>query len=276
MTVNTASSPGFERLRAVVFDWAGTLVDCGSRCPVQAFAESFSAHGVEVETVEARVPMGLGKREHVAAMFAMPRIAARWEQIHGAPPGEEDIDRVYGLVETSLIDIIARYSMPIPGAVEAVAAMRGRGLRIGSCTGYPRPVAEKMAATAALAGLRPDCLVCATDVPQSRPAPDMCREILGRLKVSDPKTAVKIGDTKQDILEGLRAGMWTIGITLTGSLVGLSEGELAALPASRRDLLERAAGETLQAAGADFLAPDIPSCMRILDFIEEELAIRPA
>ena len=273
--VAAEGSSTLQYIQAVVFDWAGTLVDCGSCGPVQAFVESFAAHGVQVTTAEARAPMGMGKREHVAAMLAMPRIARSWERAHGEPHGEADIDRVYGLVEQSLLEIIARYAVPIPGTVEAVVAMRARGLRVGSCTGYPRPVAERLAAAAKPFGLLPDCLVCATDVPKSRPAPDMCREVLRRFEISDPKRAVKIGDTEQDVLEGRAAGMWTIGITLTGSLVGLSEAELVVLPAPERDVLEREVGEVLQAAGADFVAPDVSSCLRILEFIEEESAARP-
>ena len=75
--VAAEGSSTLQYIQAVVFDWAGTLVDCGSCGPVQAFVESFAAHGVQVTTAEARAPMGMGKREHVAAMLAMPRIAGR-------------------------------------------------------------------------------------------------------------------------------------------------------------------------------------------------------
>ena len=41
------------------------------------------------------------------------------------------------------------------------------------------------------------------------------------------------------------------------------------------DVLDREVGEVLQAAGAEFVAPDVSSCLRILEFIEEESAARP-
>ena len=256
-----------RNLQAVILDWAGTTVDCGCRGPVRVFVESFAAHGLEVTEAEARGPMGMGKLDHVAAMLAMPRIRDLWVRAHAQPPGSEVIERIYQHVQNSMLDVIARYSTPIPGAVAGVSCMRAAGLRVGSCTGYPRPVAERMADMAALSGYAPECLLCATDVVHARPAPDMCLEILRRFGITDPRRAVKIGDTAQDVLEGKNAGMWTIGITLTGSLVGLSEDELAALTPAERQATQEKAGQELSAAGADFLAPDIPSCLPLLERI---------
>ena len=38
-------------IRAVVFDWAGTIVDHGSCAPVKAFLEVFKRNGVTVDVV---------------------------------------------------------------------------------------------------------------------------------------------------------------------------------------------------------------------------------
>ena len=270
--MNHYPTSSFKTLRAVVLDWAGTTVDCGCRGPVRAFVESFAAHGLEVTEDEARGPLGMGKRDHVAAMLAMPRIRNLWTKNYHVPLGEGDIERIYDHVQNSMMDVIARHSAPITGAVAGVSIMRGAGLRIGSCTGYPRPVAEKMASVAALSGFSPDCLLCATDVAQSRPAPDMCEVILRRFALDEPRLAVKIGDTVQDVLEGKNAGMWTIGITLTGSLVGLSEDEIEVLPTLQLESALEKAEQELVAAGADFLATDIPSCLPMLERIDSMIS----
>lgn len=268
MTTNTPH-PTSNCLQAVVFDWAGTTVDFGCQGPVRAFMEGFAAFGVKVTTAEAREPMGMGKREHVAAMCAMPRVAGLWSDACGRLPSEQDIDAVYALVEKNMVNVIRHYSTPIPGAVETVAQMRRRGLRIGSCTGYPRSVGELLAERARLLGYAPDVLVCATDVPRGRPAPDMCNEILNRFGISDPSRAVKIGDTVNDVLEGVRAGMWVIGLTLSGSLAGLSEKELYALSPEVRQTLHHTISHALMLAGAHFVAPDIASCLPLLSEIEK-------
>jgi len=41
-------------LKAVVFDWAGTMIDFGSRAPVVALMLLFEAEGVPITEVEAR------------------------------------------------------------------------------------------------------------------------------------------------------------------------------------------------------------------------------
>ena len=256
-------------LEAVVFDWAGTTVDFGCQGPLEAFVESFAAFGVDVTRTEAREPMGMKKRDHVAAMFAMPRIARMWQEHHGAPHDEHDIDTVYALVEETMIAVIRRHSVPIPGTLEAVAELRRLGLRIGSCTGYPRVVAELLAERAKEFGYEPDVLVCATDVPAGRPAPDMCKEVLARLGIADPARAVKIGDTVNDVLEGLHAGMWVIGLTLSGSLAGLSQEEIAALSPEDREALHHRISHTLTTAGAHFTAVDVQSCLPLLQEIEK-------
>jgi len=260
----------FKCLQAVVFDWAGTTVDFGCQGPVQAFIEGFSAYGVKVTPAEARKPMGMGKWGHVEAMCAMPRISDLWQFVHGARPSGADIDKVYAQVESVMIDVIRQFSTPIPGVVDTVAEMRRLGLRIGSCTGYPRSVGELLAARAAEQSYVPDVLVCATDVPHGRPEPDMCREVLRMLNVADPSRAVKIGDTVNDVLEGVRAGMWVIGVTLTGNLAGLSKDEMADLSSDQKWIIHSRISHVLKEAGAHYTTPEVSSCLPLLHNIDDK------
>ena len=64
------------RIRAVLFDWAGTTVDHGSRAPVEVVVEVFRRAGVAVTDAEARAPMGRAKREHLDAVLSTPRVAS--------------------------------------------------------------------------------------------------------------------------------------------------------------------------------------------------------
>lgn len=57
------------QIQAVVFDWAGTTVDFGSRAPILAFMALFKDNKVEITVEEARAPMGLEKRDHIAAVL---------------------------------------------------------------------------------------------------------------------------------------------------------------------------------------------------------------
>src|SRR5690606_31195327 len=58
----TREAPPDARVRAVVLDWAGTVVDCGVFAPVEALREAFAQLGVPISDSEARGPMGLFKK----------------------------------------------------------------------------------------------------------------------------------------------------------------------------------------------------------------------
>jgi phosphonoacetaldehyde hydrolase len=84
----------------------------------------------------------------------------------------------------------------------------------------------------------------------------MCLEICRRFAV-EPSACIKIGDTPSDIAEGRNAGMWTIGITRTGNMVGLSQSAWEALPVPQQhSLLEKAAADLL-AHGAHAVAQSV-------------------
>jgi phosphonoacetaldehyde hydrolase len=92
-----------------------------------------------------------------------------------------------------------------------------------------------------------------------------------RLKVEPLEAIVKIGDTPVDIEEGLRAGVWTIGVARTGNMIGLSGEDFAALaPAEQATRLENARKQ-LATAGAHEVIDAVADCERALDTIESRI-----
>ena len=86
------SAGGRPGVRAVILDWAGTTVDHGSRAPVAAIRRGFAAHGVTLTEEEARGPMGMAKRDHIASLLADPSVADRWMAVTGDRPGPAVLD----------------------------------------------------------------------------------------------------------------------------------------------------------------------------------------
>ena len=74
------------RSRPSLFDWAGTVVDFGSRAPVIAVMQTFDDLGVPITVDEARGPMGMAKRDHIHTILELPRVADLWRQVQGAAP----------------------------------------------------------------------------------------------------------------------------------------------------------------------------------------------
>jgi phosphonoacetaldehyde hydrolase len=261
----------FSRLRAVMLDWAGTTVDHGSIAPVIVLQELFARHHVTLSSEEARRDMGLLKRDHIRAILALPSVCEKWRAAAGRDPAPEDVDSLFADFNLLQPGILSSHSQLIDGVVETTAAWRAQGLRIGSSTGYTREMLTPIAELAAARGYEPDASVCPDEVGAGRPAPWMLYRNMRILDIYPPSACVKIGDTVSDIEEGRNAGMWTIGLTRTGNLVGLDAATWTQLDtASQQARLTHAAQQLLQ-AGADYVAEDLPSCTPVLEKIEERL-----
>lgn len=259
-------------VEAVIFDWAGTVVDYGSRAPAGAFVEVFRRHGVEISIPEARGPMGSEKRTHVAELLANPAIAARFEKAHGHAPGEADIDAIYKDFIPLQIGVLKDFAELIPGTAETAAWLRGRGTKIAGNTGYNAEMSAVNEKLAAEQGYAPDACVAASDVPRGRPAPDMALKCALDLGINAVRRCVKVDDTIPGILEGLNAGMWTVGVTVSGNEVGLSRAEWEALPAAEQASMRAAATKRLAEAGAHYVIDSVADLPAVIETIERRLA----
>jgi phosphonoacetaldehyde hydrolase len=257
-----------KRIRAVVFDWAGTTIDHGSVAPLHAFVRVFAANGVTVTPAQARGPMGLDKAEHLRSLLRLPEIASAWRATHGRDWSNADLDRLYHEFMPIQLDLIDEYAVLTPHVCDTAAWLRERGIRFGATTGYFRAAAERVVAAAKRQGFEPDVSVCIDDVPAGRPAPWMLFRVLEALKVYPPSAVVKVGDTAPDIGEGLSAGTWSVGVVRSSSEVGCTALEWEALPLAERDRRAAAARHTFEVADAhavlDTLA-ELPALIAALD-----------
>lgn len=222
-----------KAVQGVVLDWAGTVVDFGSFAPTQIFVEAFGAFGVAISLEEARGPMGMGKWDHIRTLCNAPQIAARFSETFGRAPTDADVTAIYERFMPLQIEKIAEHSAIIPGALDAIAALRARGIKIGSCSGYPVCVMERVVALARTNGYEADHVVATDEVPNGRPFPSQALANVIALGIDDVAACVKVDDTVPGILEGRRAGMWTVALTCSGNAMGLSYEAFQALPAER-------------------------------------------
>lgn len=259
-------------VKAVILDWAGTTMDYGCYAPAVVFLEVYKRAGVAITIEEARQPMGAHKKVHIRKISQIPSVARRWQEVHGKPCGEADIEAMFQAFIPLQLDCLAEYADLIPGTLEAIGKFRGRGLKIGSTTGYTGEMMALLLQEAEKRGYKPDSTVCATDVPAGRPEPWMCLRNAEKLGIYPMESVVKIGDTLPDVAEGLNAGMWTIGLAKTGNELGLNAGEIEKLdPAELSRRLETARARLSQ-AGAHYVVDGIRDCDAVLDDIDARLA----
>jgi phosphonoacetaldehyde hydrolase len=259
-------------VEAVILDWAGTTVDYGCLAPAAVFVEVFEQHDIHLTLSQARGPMGMFKKDHIRALLQLESVASQWQIVHDRLWTEEDVEQLYQAFIPLQLNVIAQYADPIPGVVETIGALRERGLKIGSTTGYTRALMDVLAPEARRRGYAPDALICADEVPAGRPYPWMCYRNQIDLNVYPSEVCVKIGDTVPDIEEGLHAGMWTMGVVKCGNEIGLNESEIAQLPAAELAARLKAGHKHLRYAGAHYTVDDLSEAPSLIDAINERLA----
>ena len=256
-----------SRFKAVVFDWAGTMVDFGSFAPMGVFVETFKQFGIEVSIEEARGPMGMPKRDHIAAMIAADRISEAWAKTHGHAPTNNDIDKIYEVFVPMNEKVAADYADLVPGARETIEFLRARDIKVGSTTGYTRSIMQHVLPVAAAQGYEPDNLVCSDDLIEGRPGPLGMYKCFVDLAVYPPSAVIKVDDTEPGILEGVAAGCLTVGVTLSGNEVGKTPKQLAAMSDEDIAPLRDRAARKLREAGADYVidsVADLPALDRTI------------
>jgi phosphonoacetaldehyde hydrolase len=259
-------------IKAVVFDWAGTMVDFGCMAPVEALIEVFAGEGVPISDAEARRDMGKAKHDHLTAIMADPAVAARWRDRKGVAATGDDIERIYRNLIPAMTMAAARASVLIPGAAETAEALKALGVRIGSGTGYTREMMASILARAAEQGYAPELVVCAGETPSGRPAPLMTWKALIALDAWPARACIKVDDAAVGIEEGRLAGCWTVGLSASGNGVGMTRDAFLALSPQDRGARIAEAEIPLREAGADFIIEDVSQFMPVVQEIARRIA----
>jgi phosphoglycolate phosphatase len=180
-------------MRAVVFDWDGTLVDTLPAI-LQANVEVLKEYGVEFdESVyrSAYVP----DWHHMYRQLGVPEASlgaagARWLELYRA---------VTGLA-------------PFPGVVDALRRLARSGHRMGLVTAGDRPIVEDQLARFGLSDLL-SVRVCGDDPFPPKPNPAPLRHALAVLRAGSlPETPLYVGDAPDDMRMARAAGIRGIGI----------------------------------------------------------------
>ncbi len=259
-------------VKAVILDWAGTTVDHGSLAPVLVLRQVFARRGVPISEEQARRDMGILKKDHIRKILFGPNVPAQWRGAVGREPTEADVENLFASFVPLQLECLVKYSAVIDGIADTVARLRKRSIRIGSTTGYTRAMLDVILRPAAEQGYQPDCAITPDDVGgRGRPQPFMIYANVIRLQVEPLESIVKIGDTPVDIEEGLRAGVWTIGVARTGNMIGLSAEDFTALAPAEQAIRLENARTALSAAGAHEVIDAVADCEPALDAIEARI-----
>ncbi len=194
-----------QTIELVVFDMAGTTVndeDGVNRC----IRDALNAVGLRVAAGDVNRVMGLPKPHALSLLIEQygrsPEMGPRLEAIHA--------DFVRRSLEFYASDPSVH---EVPGAHRVFDCLRAAGLRVALNTGFNRAITDAILDRLRW-GDRIDATIASDEVDRGRPHPDMIRELMRRLGVSEAMHVAKVGDTPADLEEGHNAGCGlVVGVT---------------------------------------------------------------
>ena len=255
-------------IRAVVFDWAGTIVDFGSHAPMQAFVRLFAQYGIELSIEDARGPMGLPKWKHINTLGKLPHIDRQWEKKFGRSFSDADTDALYAVFTPMNAASVKDHSTLIPGFIPTLSMLRAQGIKVGTTTGYNREIMDVVLPLAKQQGFTPDNVVCADDLLESRPSPLGMYKCFLDLNVWPATSVIKVDDTVPGLLEGYHSGCWTVGVIASGNEAGLTHTEWMNLSNTEKEDVRAQVSEKLAAGKPSFLidtVADLPEILKKID-----------
>ncbi|MEK3936290.1 hypothetical protein MKY41_13245 [Sporosarcina sp. FSL W7-1349] len=92
------------------------------------------------------------------------------------------------------------------------------------------------------------------------------------LQLSAAWKVVKVGDTISDIQEGVCAGVWSVGVIIGSSEMGLTSAEFDALTKEERIKVINKTAETFLRHGADFTIQSIGELPALIEEINHLIA----
>lgn len=194
------------QISMVVFDMAGTTVDEGNVvyhtlhkaiekfCPTISFEEVL-LWGAGKEKLQAIRETLIGtnneiSEEHIQLIF-------------------QDFLQLLDMAYQNLLVI------PTKNSEQLFKDLKALNIHVVLNTGYNRATATSLINKLNWKeGIHYDLLVTASDVKNTRPAPDMILYAMQQLNIQDANRVIKVGDSTIDIEEGINAGCkYNIGVT---------------------------------------------------------------
>jgi phosphoglycolate phosphatase len=195
------------RIRAVVFDLDGTLVDSapGLQTALNAVLEARSSPTMELADVESMIGDGI------------PALINKAFAKNGRNLSKTELDATAIQFHDMYADCSARETLLFPGARDCLKQLASLGVSLGLCTNKPQRSTEPL-----LDALEIDHYFSAVfggDLLAGvrKPDPRHVLAVLGRLGI-DAAEAVMVGDSPNDVHAGQGAGIPVIAVTYGYSL----------------------------------------------------------
>jgi phosphoglycolate phosphatase len=175
----------------------------------QAFTVAVAGEGVAPGTAEYERMRAVMRKTQGQSKIEVFRLLLGGDE-QRARAANETFEEAYGL----LVDDGA--VTPIPGAAEAIRALRAAGIKVALMTGFARSTQDAIIDAIGWRGLV-DLSISPAEAGRGRPYPDLVLVSALRLGVDDVRRIAVVGDTPLDVIAGRRAGAGLVAGVLTGA-----------------------------------------------------------
>ncbi|GAA4248131.1 phosphonatase-like hydrolase [Dactylosporangium darangshiense] len=203
----------------------------------QAFTVAFAGEGVAPGTPQHERMLAVVRKTMGQSRIEVFRLLLDGDEAR-AQAANETFEEAYGL----LVDEGA--VLPIPGAIEAIKALRANGIKVALTTGFARATQEAIIDALGWWG-QVDLVLSPADAGRGRPFPDFMLVSALKLGVEDVRRMLVVGDTPLDLIAGQRAGAGLLVGVLTGA------GDRAALQAAGANEVIGSIGELPRLLGLE-------------------------
>ncbi|WP_330182283.1 phosphonatase-like hydrolase [Nocardia sp. NBC_01503] len=195
-----------KQIDLAVLDMAGTTV-ADDGLVIRAFEQAATVAGIPAEGPERE-----SARQYVIDTMGQSKIV-----VFRALLGDEDkAQQANAAFEAAYSEFADAGVTPIPGAKEAISALRKAGIKVALTTGFSRRTQDKLIDALGWNEIA-DLTLAPSDAGRGRPYPDMVLTALLRLGIDAVDRVAVLGDTSSDIGTGLAAGARIVAGTLTGA-----------------------------------------------------------
>jgi phosphonatase-like hydrolase len=175
----------------------------------QAFSVAVAGQGVAPGTAEYERMRAVVRKTRGLSKIEAFRLLLGGDE-RRADAANETFEEAYGL----LVDEGA--VTPVPGAAEAIEALRAGGVKVALMTGFARATQDAILDAVGWHGLV-DLALSPADAGRGRPYPDLVLHAALRLGADDVRRVAVVGDTPLDMIAGCRAGAGLVAGVLTGA-----------------------------------------------------------
>ena len=254
-----------KKIRLIIFDISGTIIDHGSLATIYAFKSALSKYGIKITNDIIKIDMGIRKIDHLKKILKHNIINSQWKVKFNKNPTKRDIDTIIKIFDKKLKIEVLRRTSYIQGFTKLVNFLRIKNIKIGLTTGYPKNILNLILKKMRLKGFRPDYSVSSSEVKRGRPHPDMTLKVMKKLNISTPSEVIKVDDSLSGIQEGKKAKVHTVGILLSGINLAMSKLQRKKLKPSSLKKLRKININLFKKVKTDFLIDDISELKNLIN-----------